>query len=427
MKVLMFGWELPPLISGGLGTACKGIADSLALQKDKYSEKNSINLTFIIPNSMDKKPQLNNKVNVIYADSTKFEKTENNLSEKQIKNISPYYTSYEKTSSKNDVFIQRKDSILRYVGNYGNDLLQQVSNYSYRGEKIAREGDFDIIHAHDWMTFEAGVRAKDAIGKPLVVHIHSTEYDRSGSNANIDIVKLEKKGMERADRIIAVSRYTKNMIISKYGIDGKKINVVYNAAERQERLSQYKIIRNPNEKIVLFLGRITQQKGPEYFLEAAAKVINKINNIRFVMGGNGDLMPKTIEKMASLDIADKFHFTGFLNNLEVEKIYSMSDLYVMPSISEPFGITPFEALLYDVPVIISKQSGAAELLNCAYQVDFWNTEELSAAIIEILENDDLRNESVKKCKEEIKDLTWAKAAESIIQIYKELRPDINHT
>lgn len=426
MKVLMFGWELPPVISGGLGTACKGIADSLALQKDEYPEKNSIDLTFVIPNAMDEKPLLNSKINVVYADSIKFEKAQNELSEKQIKHISPYYTSHE-TYSKNYEFIQHKDSILRYVGNYGNDLLQQILNYSYRGEKIAKEGDFDIIHAHDWMTFEAGIRAKDAIGKPLVVHIHSTEYDRSGSNANIDIVKLEKKGMERADRIIAVSRYTKNMIISKYGIDEKKITVVYNAAERQERLSLYRITRNPNEKIVLFLGRITQQKGPEYFLEAAAKVINKKNNIRFVMCGTGDLMPKTIEKMASLDIADKFHFTGFLNNLEVEKIYSMSDLYVMPSISEPFGITPFEALLYDVPVIISKQSGAAELLNCAYQVDFWDTEKLSSIIIEILENDDLRNESVKKCKEEIKDLTWAKAAESITQIYKELIPEMNHT
>ncbi len=226
--------------------------------------------------------------------------------------------------------------------------------------------------------------------------------------------------MEMADRIIAVSHYTKNMIVNKYGIDPDKIEVVHNAVDRDIQFSRYQIRKSLDEKIVLFLGRITSQKGPEYFLEAATKVLNKINNVRFVMSGNGDLFPRMITRMAELDIADRFHFTGFLKGAEVEKIYAMSDLYVMPSVSEPFGISPFEALLYDVPIIISKQSGASEILSHAYTVDFWDTEKLANAIIAMLENEELRETAVTMCREDMKTMSWDRAGRKISGIYQSL-------
>ncbi|MDX9800846.1 MAG: glycosyltransferase [Spirochaetia bacterium] len=433
MKVLMLGWELPPAISGGLGTACKGIADSLA--------SNNINLTFVIPSNRGEKTALDRRIRVISAD--KYHPAEALIKKTTLKNgyaaksypgtgtsLSPYHTSYttcekgypECAGNRDEILAlienqQNLGSILHFTGNYGKNLFDEVMNYSSVGSALGAVETFDVIHAHDWMTYPAGICAKKVSKKPLVIHVHATEYDRSWSGANREIVRIEKKGMEIADKIITVSHYTKNMVINKYGINPEKIEVVHNAVSKDIQFSRYQIRKNFSEKIVLFLGRITSQKGPEYFLEAAVKVLNKMNNVRFVMSGNGDLFPGMITKMAEYDIAEKFHFTGFLKGAEVEKIFAMSDLYIMPSVSEPFGLSPFEALLYDVPVIISNQSGAAEILTHAYKVDFWDTDKLAKAIISLLENEELRSEIVKECKEDIKSISWDTAGKRIAEIY----------
>jgi glycosyltransferase involved in cell wall biosynthesis len=226
--------------------------------------------------------------------------------------------------------------------------------------------------------------------------------------------------MEVADKIIAVSHYTKNMIVNKYGIEPDKIEVIHNAVNRKIQFSRYNIRKPFDEKLVLFLGRITEQKGPKYFLEAAAKVLNKMDNVRFVMSGNGNLFPDIITRVAELEIIDRFHFTGFLKGSDVERIYAMSDIYVMPSVSEPFGIAPFEAILYDIPVIISKQSGASEILKHALKVDFWDFVYLAETIISLLENDELRNNCINQCKDDMKNLTWSGAAEQIIKVYEKV-------
>ncbi|MCL2705792.1 MAG: glycosyltransferase family 4 protein [Spirochaetaceae bacterium] len=359
MKVLMLGWELPPFISGGLGTACKGIADSLAA--------NNVDLIFVIPTGRGGYSILDSRIRVICADQyapaesylrifyKKFSEKKNKqynreFQSRNFRDFSPYYTSEELLTYKKST---QESSILDFEGNYGRNLFDEVNKYSYIGKALGREESFDIIHAHDWITYPAAISAKETSGKPLVVHVHSTEYDRSSMRPNKNIIGIEKEGFNKSDKIIAVSFYTKNMIVSKYGIDPDKIEVVHNAVNRDTQFSRYQIRKSFDEKIVLFLGRITQQKGPNYFLDAAVKIINKMNNVRFVMAGSGDMFPKIVSKMAEYDIADKFHFTGFLDDTMVEKIFALSDLYVMPSVSEPFGISPFEALLYDIPVVIS--------------------------------------------------------------------------
>jgi glycosyltransferase involved in cell wall biosynthesis len=437
MKVLMFGWEFPPFISGGLGTACYGVTKGLI--------NNGVEVTFVIPTRRGRE---NADVRVLGADEVPLLRIEeipfirdSKLMKKRAKIIgisskgpvSPYYTSkgsmrYMKFDASYAAKTRRvatrinaeRGSILEFAGNYGGRLFEEVENYGAVAESLAFLENFDIIHAHDWITFPAGVRAKLISGKPLVVHIHATEFDRSGENMNPHVYNIEKYGMQNADKIIAVSYYTKNIITKRYGINPKKIEVIHNAINREKQIQRYNIKKKNGEKTVLSLGRVTMQKGPDYFLEAANLVLKKIKNVRFVMAGSGDMLPKMISRMAELKIADKFHFTGFLKGMEVEKIYAMSDLYVMPSVSEPFGLTAFEALLYDIPIIISKQSGVSEVLRNAVMVDFWDVKKLAGTMIALLENDKLARRVVEKCQEEIKNISWNNAGYKIKKLYEAL-------
>ncbi|MBN1525479.1 MAG: glycosyltransferase family 4 protein [Spirochaetales bacterium] len=428
MKVLMFGWEFPPFISGGLGVACYGIVKGL--------NNNNVEIKLVLPTTGGQKTDLPveicpaDKIVISETYKKKLAQTMSSTTGKEMLSgiISPYETSVSGgdffnryQNMINELNIQGKDTILAFTGNYGRDLMAEVFRYSIIGEFLGSLGDFDIIHAHDWLTILAGVGAKRLSGKPLVIQIHATEVDRSGSSINSNIFNIEKYGMEQADRIIAVSYYTKNIIVNKYGIDPHKVTVVHNAVEKKTQLERLGIQKNLDEKYVLFLGRVTMQKGPDYFIEAANLVLKKIKNIRFVMAGSGDMMPRLIERAAALKITDRFHFTGFLNNRQqVERMYAMSDLYVMPSVSEPFGITAFEALLYDVPIILSKQSGVAEVLRGAMKVDFWDVPKLASAIVTLLEDEKLSKEMVESCKHELQDIHWNTASQKIKNLYHSL-------
>ncbi len=439
MKVLMFGWEFPPFISGGLGSACLGITRGLI--------SNDVDLTFVIPTRRDR--DISNTIRIIGADEIPLFKNKVALDKawtglmKRLKfygveteqAISPYLTSDYKILSEEEreelnYFASREDiddelegtsnRPFAFTGGYGENLMEEVIKYGLVGKYISRVEDFDIIHAHDWLTYVAGVQAKQASGKPLVVHVHATEFDRSGENMNTSVYDIEKYGMEVADRIVAVSFYTKNIITKYYNISPDKIDVVHNAISKEKQIERLNIKKNFDEKIVLSLGRVTMQKGPEYFLEAANLVLKKLKNVRFVMAGSGDLLPHIITRMAALKIADKFHFTGNLRGIKVEEMYAMSDLYVMPSVSEPFGLTPFEALLYDVPIIISKQSGAAEVLKNAVTVDFWDVRKLADTIIAILEDENLARAIVERCQDEMKHIEWNNAGRKLKEIYETL-------
>lgn len=283
---------------------------------------------------------------------------------------------------------------------------------------IAASQDFDIIHAHDWLTYAAGLAAKEVSGKPLVVHMHATEFDRSGENVNQPVYDLERRGMEAADRVIAVSNLTRQTVINRYGISPEKVVTVHNAVEPVEKQIE-DVDKHVKEKIVTFLGRITFQKGPEYFVEAAKKVLERNPNVRFVMAGSGDLLEKMIHRVAQLRIGHKFHFTGFLRGPNVDRMLAMSDVFVMPSVSEPFGIVPLEAMRSNVPVIISKQSGVSEILKHALKVDFWDIDGMADAINGIVSYPGANKMFARYGKGEVDNLKWENAALKVKEVYQE--------
>ncbi len=425
----MFGWEFPPHIAGGLGTACYGMTRGLA--------RNGVEVTFVMPRAYgDEDKRFVKVVNAsdveavfgkVDADSAdiiekmSFIHIDSNL----VPYLSPedyatYHDEFVKTGERHwettDAWSQR----YTFSGKYGANLMEEVARYAIVAAQVAKdlEGQFDVIHAHDWLTYFAGIAAKRVSGKPLVVHMHATEYDRSGENINTQTYAIERAGMHAADRVIAVSNLTRNIVIEKYGVPAEKVVAVHNAvrfAEKETAAPE----RGVSDKIITFLGRITYQKGPDYFVEAAAKVLKRVPNVRFVMAGSGDMMNHVIRRVARLGIADRFHFTGFLRGEDVHRMFQLSDVYVMPSVSEPFGISPLEAMRSNVPVIISKQSGVAEVLDYAVKVDYWDVDAMADAMYALITYPALASMFSKKGLEEVTSLKWNDAAAKIKRVYED--------
>ena len=426
MRVLMFGWEFPPHIAGGLGTACYGIVKGLS--------HCGVSTMFVMPsasgdedqsaaqiiNASDVPVQITDTMNVDdFLDKVQFVHIGTNMV--------PYLDPAEfHTLVEEDRRRQVRDFSVHYghtykfSGKYGSNLMEEVARYAMVGGTIAmtHKDEFDVIHAHDWLTYMAGIAAKRLSGKPLVVHVHATSFDRSSDN-NIDtrVYDIEKRGMEAADKVITVSDLTRNIVITKYGIDPSKVVTVHNAVDFSGR-NNVNVERGVKDKVVTFLGRITFQKGPEYFIEAAAKVLKRCDNVRFVMAGSGDMMNRSIRQVARLGISDRFHFTGFLRGKEVQEMFALSDVYVMPSVSEPFGISPLEAMRTGVPSVISKQSGAAEVLKYAFKVDFWDVDAMADEIYALLKYPALANFASKYGFDEVNTLKWNNAALKIKNVYE---------
>lgn len=424
MKVLMFGWEFPPHISGGLGTACYGLTKGLA-------KLNEVKLIFVVPKAFgDEEHSVDQLIGAnqvpISQKEIQFEDVQQKIDYFEVESkLVPYvgeeefWTLKSRKYSKETRFVQTDEGFkIEFSGKYGPDLFREIRNYGLVAEIIARNNQFDIIHAHDWLTFPAGIAAKKVSGKPLVVHVHATDFDRSGGNVNPRVYAIEREGMEMADSIIAVSGFTKNIIVEKYGIQPEKITVVYNAVEPVSEEKERRQHKGVDEKIVTFLGRITMQKGPEYFVEAAGLVLKKMKNVRFVMAGSGDLMNLMVARIAELGISDHFHFTGFLKGNDVNQLLRMTDVFVMPSVSEPFGIVPLEAMQFNVPVIISNQSGVAEILENAIKIDFWDTYAMADAIYGLLNYSALAAYFKKEGKQEVESLEWVNSANAVTDVYK---------
>jgi len=425
MRVLMFGWEFPPHISGGLGTACYGLTKALL--------NHDIDLLFVVPRAYGDEDT--NKIGLINASDVEINTADTRYSELLSRmsyitidsTLVPYADDEEfyRITQKIDKGIKVENIRLstqkfQFSGGYGKNLMEEVRRYALVGAEVARQNTFDIIHAHDWLTYMAGIEAARISGKPLVVHMHATEFDRSGENINTQVFEIEKAGMEAADRVVAVSNLTRNIVISRYGINPEKVVTVHNGVEPSEASSYQRFDKNFDEKIVTFLGRITFQKGPEYFVEAANKVLKTNPGVRFVMAGSGDMLRKMIRRVARLGISHRFHFTGFLKGDDVDRMFGMSDVYVMPSVSEPFGISPLEAMQSKVPVIISKQSGVAEVLQYAVKVDFWDIDAMADAINGLLHYEALPEMFKKFGKAEVENLKWDHAGKKVKDIYKEL-------
>ncbi len=414
VRALMLGWEFPPFITGGLGTACYGLTQAM--------ERLETEILFLLPVAAD----------ALAAGAGQPEAAATGAATADNAVVQRYVTfqtvpasvpnPYEAGTSWGSRSTQQRPSVCVVgagaVGGYDGNLVARVWEYAERCVNLVEGESFDVIHAHDWVTFPAGMLIAARSGKPLIVQVHATEFDRSGASPNPAIYDIEYQGVHRAAVVIAVSGLTKRILVERYHVPANKIRVVYNGVA-QEQVAEIPAAKRPDEKVVLYLGRITLQKGPEYFVDAAAAVLKKFERVRFIIAGWGDLAPRMIEKVAALGLGDRVFFAGFLAGDQVGRAYRMADVYVMPSVSEPFGLTALEAIQQGVPVIVSKTSGVAEVVNRgALKVDFWDVDELANKIAAVLEHRTLADELRRNGSREIRGLTWDAAAQQCLQVYE---------
>ncbi len=416
MKALMFGWEFPPHILGGLGTASYGLTKGMW-------ECGDMDITFVIPKPFGDEER--HFANIIGASQTPIawrdvsrEYVENRIG--KVMDPDLYFRLRDHIYADFNYMRTNDLGCIEFSGRYPDNLLEEINNYSIVAGVIARTIPCDVIHSHDWLTYPAGIHAKQVTGKPLVIHVHATDYDRSRGNVNPTVFAIERDGMNQADHIITVSNLTRQTVIEKYGIDPAKVTTVHNAVTPLSEEYLNVQVEKPKDKIVTFLGRITMQKGPEYFVETAAKVLKNNHNVRFVMAGSGDMMDKMINLAAERGIADRFHFPGFQKGKQVYEMLKASDVYVMPSVSEPFGISPLEAMQMGVPSIISKQSGCAEILNNVIKTDYWDVDAMADAIYSIVTYPAMHRQLSEDGLAEVNQITWDKAGRKVIDIYNKI-------
>jgi glycosyltransferase involved in cell wall biosynthesis len=439
----MLGWEFPPFVSGGLGTACFGLTKALS---DLGTE-----VLFVLPRGPAAEKA--GPVSVLALEEGAEGRGRTYWTVEGLKNVrlmpiasglSPYLSpqEYAARASREEAIEARPGSAAVAAGGgpaapvshasrptslgllspdrYTGDLIGEVHRYARLAAELARHSQFDVIHAHDWMTFPAALSIAALTGRPLVVHVHSTEFDRSGSNVNPRVYDIERAGVHGADRVICVSHLTQGICTSRYGVPQAKCRVIYNAITVNGAPIPDEVRRiEKDDRIVLFLGRITMQKGPEYFLAAAKKVLEVMDNVKFIMAGSGDMIKRMIELAAALGIGHRVTFTGFLRGGDVDRVFRMADLYVMPSVSEPFGLAPLEALSHDVPVIISKQSGVSEVLTHALKVDFWDIHEMANKIVAVLRHPPLHKTLRQHGAFEVRKFSWTDSARACLEVYQE--------
>jgi len=476
----MFGWEFPPHISGGLGTACHGLTRGLA--------HHGVEVLFVVPRAFGDEDERfasvlgANEVTVLgeareiapasAGASAGGTRTSRKLREGRVEIVdeawtrlgelvqtlaiesplTPYLTDREylqrveqleeSGSTSRAEALAALEEVLRipsiggageeivrkllhsgklpFFGGYGPTLMAEVARFAIVAAQVARGQGFDVVHCHDWMTLPAGLAASRASGKPLVFHVHACEYDRSGEHVNARVRDIEQLGLDAADIVVCVSHYTAGVLQKRYRVDPAKIRVVHNAVTQKQQVDLLRVEKTIPEPIVLFLGRVTFQKGPDYFLAAAARVVKIEPKVKFVMSGSGDMLPVMIERAAQLGLARHVHFTGFLKGEDVERMYAMADIYVMPSVSEPFGITPLEAMALDTPVIVSRQSGVSEVLRNALKVDFWDVDDIANKILALLRYPALVEQLTAEGRDEIRLMRWEHPAARLLEVYREL-------
>ncbi len=401
MKILMFGWELPPHNSGGLGVACFGLSRALS--------KLGAEVTFVLPAEL---PFSDSPFKLRFAEahsSVRFRPVDSLLR--------PYLSSATYSSLRGG-----RDQ-------YASTLFEEVLRYAELARRIAKEEEHDVIHAHEWLSFGAGLSARQESGKPFVAHVHATEFDRTGGRWGNDFVhRLEREGLERADAVVSVSGFTKDMIVNRYGIPKEKIEVVHNGIDSDQIPSREECeipnslahLKERGMKLVLFVGRLTLQKGPDYFVRLATRVTKEVPNARFIIAGTGELERQIIEQAAAEGVGDKIIFAGFLRGKELACLYRHADAFVMPSVSEPFGLTSLEAAAHGTPTLISKQSGVSEVLQHAFKADFWDTDEMANKIIALLRYPALGEVMRSESSQEVPHLSWEQSAKRLLSLYEGL-------
>lgn len=409
LKVLMLGWELPPFFAGGVGVVCYHLTRALCEQ--------GVDITYVMP--FGPRMARSDYMKIMIADHL-FPRMRFKL--KEVESLLGAYATPESYDEEFRQYLLSLSPRDRSKALYGPNVFQEAYLFARKVRLIALQEDFDVIHAHDHWTFPAAIAAKEATGKPIVVHVHITEFDKTGGvSVNQRVYDMEREGMHRADLVVVVSNFIKQRLINNYGVPAEKIRVVYNAAEPIDESIQHDASRiKETDKIVLFLGRITLQKGPDYFVEAAKKVLEKDSHVKFIMAGTGDMLPRIIERVAELGIAHKFIFPGFINRNEVAKLNKIADVFVMPSVSEPFGLVPLEAMWQETPAIISKQSGVSEVLNHVLKVDFWDVNDIASKILALLHYRSLHDQLKQHGALEVRNMTWEGPAKHCVGIYNEL-------
>ena len=409
-NVLMFGWEFPPHNSGGLGVACRGIAKALSRQGH--------DVTFVLP---EKIPVSDPDINFVFADT--------NLSQSQLRGETGFmqtgaYATGREVESVSAGLETKKDNPSDDEVADSLSLIETVRLYGKQAKQIARQHNFDLIHAHDWLTYPAGIAAQEVSGKPLVSHIHATEHDRTaGQGANSEVYNIERQGFAESDHILSVSKYTKSILVDSYDVSADKITPAHNGITQTPPDELPPVLhrwKRRGNKIVLFLGRQTIQKGPDYFLQAAKKLQSVREDVRFVMAGSGDMQEELIEQAAALGIGDRVLFPGFVRGDKTDRLYQSADLYVLSSVSEPFGITPLEALLNRTPVLISKQSGVSEVITHALKTDFWDTDKMASKMDAVLRYPTLADELRRNGFRQAQSLSWDETAKTCQACYNKL-------
>ncbi|MCP3903158.1 MAG: glycosyltransferase [Planctomycetes bacterium] len=479
MHVLMLGWEFPPFITGGLGTACHGLTRAL--------DQRGVRVTFVLPRSVDQEhaahvalvspeaplstydpeavplePGAGDYIDLEGADDDDsppgtprrgFRRTrflgvdagfahpypqEGEAAGHDVSWVDKVGGAASSTTGARSgtpaAGAPTEDAppadaehdqapAPQPVAEYGMDLIDQVRRYASFCLEAVKGLEFDVVHAHDWMTYPAGLWIARATGRPLVVHVHSTEFDRSGEQVNQRVYDIERRGMHGAMRVITVSQLTKNVVVNRYGVPDSRAVVVYNGVELDTERVHLSGIRS-RDRIVLYFGRITYQKGPEYFVRAAKRVLERMDDVKFVVAGSGDQARRMIEMAAEMGIGHQMLFTGFLRGDDIKRVFSIADLYVMPSISEPFGIAPLEAMGHDVPVLISRSSGVSEVLTHALKVDFWDVDDMANKIVAVLKYPPLGQTLRQHGAMEVRRLTWEGAARRCWEVYEEVAGEV---
>lgn len=397
MRVLTFGWDYPPMKNGGLGVACQGLTEELL--------ELGLDIVFVLPREQ---PIVGGQ-KFIFANKTP------STIHVFASPLQPY---------------QQANSLIQYFTpggtrvTFSRRIIDEVYRYADAAYAIAMREQFDLIHAHDWTSYLAGVAAKLATGKPLVLHVHATSFDQAGgNNVDPDIYAIERHAFHTADSVVAISHYTRNLVLEKYNVDPEKVTVVHNGIKPYSppilppALAELKA---QGKKIVFYNGRITIQKGVDHFIRAARKVVDHNPNVVFVISGWGDMEHQVMHLVGALGLSKHVIFAGALWDEDRDRMYQAADLLVMPSVSEPFGLVPLEAIQHGTPVLISKQSGVAEVLTHALKVDFWDIDEMANKILAALRYDVLNKQLVEEGRKEVLRITWRRAAEKVQMLYQKL-------
>jgi len=412
MRVLMFGWEFPPFISGGLGVASEGLVKGLL--------QTGTEVVLVLPHHPFFSPTPNLKIVDAQMRREQDDAPHRKRFLLRLRRVPSLLRPYSTDTIYTEEWETAQRTSTTFLGNYGPDLATEVMRYAEVAGRIARRERFDVIHAHDWLTYMAGLEARRATGRPLVVHVHATEFDRSGGGENSFVRDIERMGLTSADRVIAVSRYTAELVARAYGVPRQSLRVVHNAIDPKETVGDWSV--EEGEPLVLFAGRITRQKGPEYFVDAAARVASEFGNVKFAVAGSGDRMPSMMERVAELGLGRNFLFTGFLPPSELDRLYARADVYVMPSVSEPFGLTALEALQHGTPVIVSRSAGVSEVVRNVLLVQPGDVDDLASKILSVLLFPPLRDALSSGGRADVRRLSWAEAAAKCLEVYGELVP-----